>query len=137
MDTTMGLPPNEKTFTITATGDTSKQPYTGEFRTVCMPSLRQKADAAVMEAQLNRDLVTLDNDTVLYHRMISQLAHRLKAAPQWWIEANNGQDLLDANVVFEVFKNCAEAEREWREKVWGEKKPDAIESTSKPAAETK
>ena len=86
-----------------------------------------------MEAQLNRDLITLDQDTSMYHRIVAQLTYRLKAAPDWWISAGNGQDLLDVNVVFEVFKYCAEAEREWREKVWGkeEKKEKKLESTSK------
>jgi len=136
MKTTITLPANEKTFTINVVGDTTKQNWTGEFTTVCMPNLRQKSEAAIMEAQLGRDLVTLDQNTILYHRMVAQLAQRLISAPEWWASSGNGQDLLDANVVFEVFSHCAKAEQEWREKVWGpEKKEKTIKTTDENAAE--
>jgi hypothetical protein len=119
MKTIANLPSNEKAFSITLVGDTTKQNWTGEFTTVCMPNLRQKSEASIMEAQLNRDLATLDQDTILYHRMIAQLSQRLTEAPDWWLAADNGRNLLDANVIFEVFKACVKAEKEWREKVWG------------------
>jgi hypothetical protein len=127
METTMNLPENEKEFEISVTGDTSKQLFTGKFRTVCVPNLRQRAQASVMAKQLNGDIKTLDEDTMLYHRLISQLSARLLAAPQWWVVANGGQDLLDINVVFEVWKRCLEAETEWRTQVWG--KPEEPKTT--------
>lgn len=123
----MSLPPNEKTFTINVVGDTSKQNWTGEFTAVCMPNLRQKSEASIMEAQLNRDLMTLDQDTILYHRMVASLSQRLIAAPEWWLSSDNGRNLLDANVIFEVFKECVAAEKEWKEKVWGKEEEEKKE----------
>ena len=127
MKTITNLPPNEKTFSISIVGDTSKQNFVGDFTTVCMPNLRQKSEASIMEAQLNRDLATLDQNTILYHRMIAKLSQRLTEAPDWWISSDNGRNLLDANVIFEVFKECVDAEREWREKVWGKEEEDKEE----------
>lgn len=138
METTMNLPKNMKTFRIDVRGETTGKQWVGEFVTVCMPTLRQKANAAVMESQLNTDLQNLDSATMMYHQMISQLAYRLESAPDWWIDSNNGQDLHDFNVVYEVFKNCAEAEREWREKIWGkDEEKDTIKRTDDSSSEGK
>lgn len=129
MKTLQNLPINEKSFSISLKGDTTGQMWVGKFATVCVPNLRQQADASVMEAQLNRDLTTLDGNTKLYHKVIAQLASRLVAAPEWWQSSDSGQNLLDINVVLEVWKNCIEAEKEWRNKVWGEPEEPKVKTT--------
>lgn len=133
MEVTMNLPENSKRFKISVRGETSNKQWDGEFEAVCMPTLRQKADASVMEARLNGDLESIDGATRLYHQMVSQLSFRLIAAPDWWLNSNGGQDLQDLNVVFEVYKQCAEAEREWREKVWGKPEEADIKDTTAEA----
>lgn len=137
MEPTMSLPENKKSFEISVKGDTSGQMWTGKFETVCVPNLRQRSQAAVMEKQLNGDLKTLDEDTILYHRMISQLGVRIAAAPDWWIASSGGQDLIDVNIVWDVWKNCVQAENEWREKVWGKPEPKQKEVTSTNAEAAK
>lgn len=113
------LPVNEKSFEISVMGDTTNQLYTGQFVSCCVPTLGMKADAAVMEARLNSDLKTLDDGTVMFNRILAQLAYRIKAAPDWFLASANGRELLDLNVLFEIWSKCVEAEKEWREKVWG------------------
>lgn len=136
MQATMNLPPNEETFEISVQGNVTKQMWVGKFRCVCVPNLRQRSQASVFEKQLNGDLKTLDEDTVLYHRMVSQLSARILGAPDWWIASNNGQELLDVNVLFELWKNCIRLEGEWKTKVWGEpEKKVEIESTDEKPAE--
>jgi hypothetical protein len=132
MESLISLPPNESTFEISIKGETSTQMWTGKFKCVCVPTLKQRADASVLEKQLGRDLTTIDSETLAYHRMIAQLSSRLLAAPDWWIASSNGQNLLDLNVVFEVWKLCVEAEKAWKDKVWKEEKKEEkkVESTS-------
>ena len=124
MKTSSSLPKNEKTFSINIVGDTTKQNWTGKFTCVCMPTLKQKSDAAILEAQLNQDMKSLDQNTVLFHRMVAQLSQRLIEAPEWWITSDGGRDLMDVNVVWEVYKGCAEAEEQWKEKVWGKEEKE-------------
>lgn len=130
MKATMNLPENTKRFKISVEGEMTGKHWDGEFETVCMPTLRQKANAKVMEAQLNQDLMNIDDSTRLYHSMVAQLATRLTAAPSWWLDSDNGQNLQDLNVIFEVFSKCAEAEREWREKVWGKPEDEVRDTTA-------
>ena len=133
MKSTSVLPENRKSFDISVKGDTSGQLFTGKFVTVCMPSLRQKSQAAIMEAQLNRDLRNLDESTVLYHRVVAQLGQRIVEAPEWFISSAAGQDLLDVNVLLEIWGQCAKAEDEWRLAVWG--KPEEAKPEVKPTDE--
>jgi hypothetical protein len=120
------LPDNEKTFEISIEkGDNTGLTWKGKFRCRCVLNLRQKAEADVFEARLNSGL-NLPETTKWFHFAIAQLTARLDAAPEWWIEANNGQDLLDLNVILEVFKQCMAAEKEWREQVWGPVKTDIV-----------
>ena len=116
----MDLPPNEKSFDIEVKGETSGQIWKGKFSTVCVPTCRQKADAFVLQTKLNQDLATLDLFIKAYHNMIAQLTVRLTSAPQWWISADNGQDLKDFNVIIVVYNECLKAENEWLTRVWGE-----------------
>jgi len=134
---TISLPENRKSFEISIKGDTSGQILKGKFETVCVPSLGQRAQASVFETQMTGDLKTLDSDTALFHRMMAQLSVRITAAPDWWIASNNGQELLDINVVFEVWKHCIAAETEWRKTVWGEEpeKEKEVKSTDEKSEE--
>ena len=122
MESLIQLPVNEKVFDLSVKGETTTQMWTGKFKCVCVPNLKQRSEAAVLEKQLNRDLTTLDTETLAYHRMIAQLTSRLIAAPDWWIASNNGQNLLDLNVPFEIWKLCMEAEKGWKDVVWKEEK---------------
>jgi hypothetical protein len=133
VEQTNNLPVNEKEFEIACQGDTSKKAFDGKFKTICTPTIGQKARATIIEAQLNNDLMHLDEATKLYHRMVAQCQVRLIAAPDWWIASNHGQGLLDFNILFEVWQKCMEAERSWRLAVWGPEKPlevPQIKSTS-------
>lgn len=136
MQPTMNLPDNRKTFEISIKGNVSGQMWAGKFECVCAPNLRQRSQASVFEKQLGGDLKTLDEDMTLYHRLVSQLSVRILAAPDWWIASNNGQELLDINVLFEIWRQCAQAEGEWKTKVWGEPEKKAeVESTDEKSAE--
>ena len=141
MESLIQLPVNEKVFELSVKGETSLQLFKGKFKCVCIPNLQQRSEASVLEKQLNRDLATLDAETSAFHRMIAQLSVRLLAAPDWWIASSGGKTLLDLNVVFELWKSCMQAEKDWKDLVWkDEKKPEEkkeLESTSEadPAKE--
>lgn len=126
------LPPNEKSFEIeVARGDTTGTRYVGKFKSVCVQTPKQKSEADLMRARLNGpNPLQLTEETRLYHVVISELHHRLKAAPKWFREADNGMTVMDMNVLVAIFNECIKAETEWREKVWGPAvKADQIEAS--------
>jgi len=133
---TIDLPENEKTFRISVIGETSKKNYEGTFVTVCVPTLRQTSQAGVIQTRLNDDLANIDQSLKMYHAMIAQCQVRLTKAPDWWIASDNGQNLLDLNVLYSIFEECMKAEKEWRDEVWGaEKEEKKVESTTESSEE--
>lgn len=131
------LPPNEKSFTIdVAEGDTTKRRSFGEFECVCVLNLGQRSAADVAEARMNAGLgAGLHEDTRVQHMVLAQLGARLTAAPEWWIATNGGTLLMDWNVAVEIYRQCIEAEKEWRLKVWGPPKVETTLKVTEPADE--
>jgi hypothetical protein len=125
---TEDLPPNEKEFSIDIEkGDTTGQRFKGKFKCVCVPNLKQKAEADLHRARLNGPLPgNLSEETRSYHLVISELNARLLRAPRWFNEAGFGAEIKDFNVLVNIFNECMEAERGWRLEVWG---PPAVAST--------
>ena len=116
------LPDNEKSFDIEIEeGDTTRQHWVGKFTTKCVLNLRERSAADLLQKRMNDGMQTLEEETLIYHLIIAQLEARLTEAPEWWIATENGRELKDLNVLYEIYAKCMEAERDWREKVWGEK----------------
>lgn len=122
------LPANKKEFTIDVPeGDVTKQRFKGKFECSCVQTLGQKAESDLLQKKLNAGLEgALTEETKVFHLVVAQLSTRLTAAPQWWIDSDGGRNLLDTNVLYELYKQCVTAETDWRVKVWGEPK---IETT--------
>jgi hypothetical protein len=123
MNSTTSFPPNEKKFSIDVEGDITRKRYLGEFVCVCMPTLKQKSDIAILQARLNGDLASLDDSTKAYHNMIAQCSIRLISAPDWWMASDNGRNLMDLSIVVEIFSQCLKAQEEWLAKVWSKEEP--------------
>jgi len=124
-----GLPPNEKTFSISVEGDTTKMLSTGQFTCRCVLNLAQRSEADLVEARLNQGLKDVRPSTQTLHYVLAQLYVRLAKAPNWWVssflpdEGVPGKLLMDWNVVSAIFKECMDAEADWRIQVWGPQKP--------------
>lgn len=115
------LPDNSKSFDLdVAEGDVTKQRFKGKFHCKCVLNLGERSAADVLNKKMNESLDTLNDETYMTHMMIAQLDVRLTKAPEWWVATSGGRELLDLNVVLEVYKQAMEAEREWRIEVWGE-----------------
>lgn len=116
-DKVLELPVNEHEFEINLIGTTTKKRYQGKFKTVCIPTLRQRSQSAILEANLNQDLATLDQSIALMHKFVATLRYRLIEFPDWWIEQGYGLDLIDDNITLELWKIMSEAEINWHKKV--------------------
>jgi hypothetical protein len=122
------LPKNEKTFYISIVGETSQERYEGTF--TCVPIATIAIKNAIERDEI-REAGDLNNITVNLYKRARWQAHarnRLISWPEWWDGCRQGSDLIDDNVLKEIFDKIIEAEVEWREAV--KKK---AESTKEPS----
>jgi hypothetical protein len=119
------LPDMEHTFKIQIEGNESKINWAGEFK-YRRPSLGTRGQIDVMRCKLNQDLRSIDQETNLIHTALAHLRFTLHATPEWWQESDYGGDLMDANVVTEIYSKCMDFERDWAKKVHGGE-PEEVE----------
>lgn len=109
----MALPSNERTLSFSCVGQSTKNKYEGEFSFKCKLTMSEKYQ---LEVEKSRMLSDVKNPTPGLENIIaiaSALKMRIKKAPQWWSESANGMNLLDDNVLLDVYDKSIEAEMEW------------------------
>lgn len=117
------------TFSISTNGETTGRLYNGKFTVKTFISRRDLFRVDELRRQLlgfNAAESNLNGEAIMF----GQLSVRIVEAPSWWTEAGGGLDLIDANVVGEVFKLTMEAEENARKEVSEEAK-EAIKSLNK------
>ena len=103
------LPKMEFSFDVAVNGNQTNVAYTGTF-IYKRPTIGDRSRIDVMNKRLNGDLLTLENETMLFNEAISHLRFTLIEYPEWWKAANLGMDLYDANVVVEIYNKCVDFE---------------------------
>lgn len=97
-------------FSISVDGEQTEEKWLGSFKVKTKLSHRDSLNRdrvyrdhigkeAGDPSPLARDLATI----------FSELSVRLTETPAWWTESGNGVDLIDNNVVLEVYKQAMEA----------------------------
>lgn len=120
------LPATEGTFFIDVVGEMTNQTFKGEF-SCKIPNLRDQALISKHRAYLNGDLVAyLDAPTLRLHQMISYLRYTLTKFPSFWKESDQGYELMDQNVIEDVYNKALEFEEEWMSTVWGKEKVEKM-----------
>lgn len=116
---TFKLPSMEYRFSITVQGDSSQQMYLGDFL-YKRPTIGERSLIDQMRARLNGDLRTIDEGIALNNEALSYLRFTLKEYPDFWKDSNFGFNLMDENVLLEIYNKVVLFEAEWRKKVYGE-----------------
>jgi hypothetical protein len=108
-----------KSVTVNITGNLTKTNYVGEFLFKTMLSSSDQFLIARKRKQLVGDNKDEDLPLVLRQKaiIISELAARIVSAPDWW--TNSGSDLLDDNVLMDLFEKALEVEQEELAKLQG------------------
>lgn len=131
------LPPTTDKFQIEVNGDLSNKRYVGEFECKIL-TRKDRAQVSKHRAFLNGPMADyLDLPTLKFHYRISYLKFALVSYPKFWEESDLGYDLLDGNVVDEVYEKVLEFEDSWMTAIWGEdavknlrETPESVESDS-------
>lgn len=119
----MAMPPNTTQFSIHVVGDKTGETYKADFVTTKIPSHRQR----LLQSELMRQYLgpTSPQHADEYAReraeIFATINSMLVGAPQFWKEKGNGLDLLDDNVISEVWTGVMKAQ------------VDAVEAAKKKA----
>lgn len=116
----------DQAFTISVVGEVSGETFRGEFRALKFLTHRQQ----LLLDQKRRELLGGNAEFSSQRarnqaEIFSQLFVRLSEAPKWWLESGNGMDLVDDNIMVEVFNAAMKVEEE------------AVASVKKKAEEAK
>jgi hypothetical protein len=103
----------DQAFTISVVGEVSGETFRGEFRALKFLTHRQQ----LMLDQKRRELLGGNAEFSSQRarnqaEIFSQLFVRLSEAPKWWVESGNGMDLVDDNIMVEVFNAAMKVEEE-------------------------
>ena len=99
----------DQAFTVSVVGET----FRGEFRAFRFLSHRQQ----LMLDQKRREILGANPDFASQRaknqaEIFAQLFVRLSDAPKWWSESGYGMDLVDDNIMVEVFNGVMKIEEE-------------------------
>jgi hypothetical protein len=124
-------------FTIHVVGDRTKKLYPGEFRVVRFLTHRQMLN----RDRLIREFLGGTNPEISAERArataLADCAVSITKAPTFWTEAGNGLDLVDENVLLEVWRGVQkiQADASGETEMTAEEK-DALKKDAKKASES-
>lgn len=113
----MSLPKNESTFDFEHIGELTNKKYEGQFTVKCVLSLADKRYLEIEKSRLTADLMNPTGNLSALGSVIANLRVRVIEAPDWYNQAIMSLDILDEEVVFELYANCLKKSDEWRESI--------------------
>jgi hypothetical protein len=94
------MPVDDVAFTISVTGETTKEKWFGEFRALRRLSFRQQMARDRSRREYLGELAQYASGRALEQAVVfADLAVSLTKAPEWWTSSANGQDLCDDNLL--------------------------------------
>ena len=122
----MSLPKNESSFDFEHVGELSGKKYDGQFTVKCVLSLADKRALEIEKSRLTADLANPTGNLSALGSVIANLRVRVMDAPDWFNQSIMTLDILDEELIFELYARCLDKSAEWRDKV----KAKAEEKTS-------
>ncbi len=110
----MDLPKTESTFSIDHVGDTSGNRYEGTFVVRTVLNMGQKHQLELEKSRLLADFLNPTSELSGIALILSNLRVKIVDAPEWWKQSNGGLNILDEDVLVELYKKLVEKEIEWR-----------------------
>jgi len=107
----------EHTFYLDTIGQKTKKKFRGDFNVKCVLKNRETIDIAVATDRYNGGSTTLAPQYALLNRAIAELEVRIIDAPKWWEKSDGGRELEDTNVVFEIYQQALNTEKEWAKRI--------------------
>ena len=107
------LPKNEKTFTFDKEDGFTGQKYSGEFTVKCVLTFADRRVLELEKSRLRLDILNPTSELLALTTIQASLKTRIISAPSWWKESDNGNNILDSEVVITLFDKVMEQEDLW------------------------
>lgn len=128
----MNLPKNEQTFMFSKEGEITGHKYDGQFAVKCVLSLADKRMLELEQSRLTGDVANPTDNLLIISRIVANLRVRILDAPDWFDQIISSLDIIDENILFDIYAECLRCSNEWIEKVRGktEEKQKIVEGNS-------
>lgn len=132
----MSLPKNEKSFMFSLVGEITGHKYEGQFSTKCVLSMADKRVLEIEQSRLSMDLLNPTDNLVAIARVVANLRVRVIDAPDWFDQIIGSLDILDDNVIFELYGECLKASSEWQDELKKKSLPEEKQTEGNLPAES-
>jgi len=119
------LPKNEKSFFFSKEGEVTSHKYEGQFSVKCVLSLADKRLLEIEQSRLSMDLQNPTPNLIAISRVIANLRVRVITAPDWFDQFIGNLDILDENIMFEIYGECLNKSKEWQDELKKKAEPQA------------
>lgn len=109
----MSLPKNEKIFDFDHTGEITGKKYEGQFTVKCMLSMADKRAVEIERSRITADLMNPTGNLSALGTVVSNLRARVIESPDWYKQSIITLDLLDEEVLYELYAKCLDASDAW------------------------
>ena len=109
----MDLPKNQKSFQLDYTGELTGKRYEGTFTVKCVLNMAEKRKLEIERSGLSADLTNPTGNLNAISLVVSNLRVRVTDAPDWFKQAIVTLDILDEDVLFELYSKSLDKSEEW------------------------
>jgi hypothetical protein len=109
----MDLPKNQKSFQLDYTGELTGKRYEGTFTVKCVLNMAEKRKLEIERSGLSADLTNPTGNLNAISLVVSNLRVRVTDAPDWFKQAIITLDILDEDVLFELYSKSLDKSEEW------------------------
>jgi hypothetical protein len=109
----MDLPKNQKSFQLDYTGELTGKRYEGTFTVKCVLNMAEKRKLEIERSGLSADLTNPTGNLNAIALVVSNLRVRVTDAPDWFKQAILTLDILDEDVLFELYSKSLDKSEEW------------------------
>lgn len=129
----MNLPKNEKSFFFSKEGEITGHKYEGQFNVKCVLSVADKRALEIEQSRLSMDLLNPTDNLVAISRVVANLRVRVLGAPDWFDQIIGNLDILDDNIIFELYGESLDRAAEWRDDLKKKSQPEKAAEGNSPA----
>ena len=113
----MDLPKNQKSFQLDHVGEVTGRRYEGTFSVKCALNMAEKRKLEIERSTLSADLTNPTGNLNAISVVVANLRVRVIDAPDWFKQAIASLDLLDEDVLLEIYGKCLDKSEEWLSEV--------------------
>lgn len=108
------LPKIERSFEVDFVGGSTGLTYKGTFTVRCVLNIGQKHAVELEKSRLTGDHRNPTNGLSNIAVTLAEIHGRVVEAPAFWKDSKGGSDILDEDLVYEIYSKCMDLEDQWK-----------------------